>query len=321
METGPNPVGSAADRLRRRRQYGDTLGGQLQFLWDGLSTATKAMILGGTALLVLGTGGGLYLLFKPADTGVVLPPEPTALGRTPLPYSFGYGDVDYERSDQKTFEFEFASATRAVAVLRYQSSNISAQEVAIAVNGSPQGTVPADTLDRDREFDQLLSPKDLKKGETNKIVFDNTKNPPGKDTWSISNLSVEVIPIPDGSDEDLTGIASDYAKKGQEFWDNRDIGAQNMFRAWKNYRAAWLTLEALQGPKPETYKYVRDQLDMTAKELDIICRRMMLDVQRNLQLKQEAKAGAKLEEVDSYFPTNEHRCHNQAHALRTKLEL
>lgn len=322
VETGPNPVGSAADRLRRRRQYGDTLGGQLAFLWDGLSGKTKTFIILGVVFMMLGTGGGLYMLFRPAEAAIELPPEPASLSRTPVTWSFGYGDdVNYERADQKTFEFEFAAATRAVAVLRYQAANISAQEVTITVNGSPQGTVPADTLDRDREVEQLLAPKDLKKGETNRLVFDNTKNPPGRDTWSIWNISVEVIPIPDGSDEDLTKIASDYAAKGKEYFDNRDIGAENMFRAWKNYRAAWLTLEALQGPKPENYNYVRDQLDMMAKELDAICRRMMLDVHRHLQLKQEPRAAAKLEEVDSYFPTNEHRCHNQAHALRTKLEL
>lgn len=321
-ETGPNPVGSAADRLRRRRQYGDTLGGQLAFLWDGLTRGTRAGILLGGAVTTLGIAAGLFFLFKAPDDGKELPTEPATLGRTAVPFSFGYGDdVDYQRLDLKTFEFEFAAATRAVAVLRYQASNVSGEEVAIAVNGAEQGRVPPDTSDRDREIQTLLSPRDLKKGETNRIVFDNTRNPPGKETWSVSNISVEVIPIPDGSDEELTTIASDYSKKAKEYWDNRDIGAENIFRSWKNFRAAWLTLEALKGPKPEIYRYIVDQLESTSRELDLVCRKMMLDVQRNLVLKQEGKAASRLIEVDAYFPTPEHRCHNQAHALRQKLEL
>lgn len=313
--------GSAAERLRKRRQYGDTLGGQLAYLWSELSTAKKGAIVGSSLLFVIGTVVGLYFLFKPAEEGKQLPEEPVALTRQPIPYSFGLGDeVDYDRGDQKIFNFEFASATRAVAVVRYQSANVSQGEVSITLNGVEQGFVPPDTLDRDREEEQLLSPKDLKKGETNQLIFDNTKNPPGKETWQISNISVEVIPIPEGTDDELKSLASEYAKKGKEYYDSRDIGADNLFRAWKSYRSAWLTLEAM-NEKPELYTYVRESLATSARELDGICRRMMLDIQRSIQLKNGKKAAQTLDEIDRYFPTNEHRCHNQAHALKQKLEL
>ncbi|MFL5319456.1 MAG: FHA domain-containing protein [Myxococcaceae bacterium] len=318
---GAHGRGSAVERLRRRRQYGDTLGGQLAFLWSELSGGKKATIVSSLMVLVIGTGVGFYFLFRTEDNSKVLPPEPTTITRTAIPFSFGYGDdVDYERVDQKIFSFEFAAAGKAVAVLRYQASNISQNEVSITLNGVEQGKVPPDQLDRDREEEQLLAPKDLKKGETNQLIFDNTKNPPGKDTWKVSNMSVEIIPIPEGTDEELRQIASDYARKGKEFYDSRDVGADNLFRAWKNYRASWLTLEAM-NDRPEMYLYVRENLANCSRELDAICRRMILDVQRNLQLKNSKKASQTLDEIQSYFPTNEHRCHNQALAMKAKLDL
>ncbi|WP_425537930.1 FHA domain-containing protein [Myxococcus stipitatus] len=304
---------TAADRARERRDLARTRGGQFVLWWRDLSVARK--VLTSLALLcVVAVGGGAASVYLGggANTGTG-GREPTTLGVEATPDSFGLGEgVRWERSDQKVFEFQFVAPTRAVALLRYQAKDISKEEVGLVLNGVNLGWVPPDTTTTaERELELILPVGTLKRGELNTVAFDNVRNPPGQETWRIWNLRAEIIPVPELPPEQLLSQAREYASAGRRFFDAKGVGSENLFRAWQQFRAAWLTLEALD-TKPELYEDVRFYLSQASAELDHQCAQLMLEFQQSVQFRSARKARAALQEVSRRFPTTEHRCHNLA---------
>lgn len=307
------PQESAVDRARRRREANESLGKMLKFHWQELPNRTRYVLMGCAGAVVLGCLSAVVIALWPASAKGPTGPEPTQLSTKPIADSFGKGEgVTWARSDLKSFEFFFNTPTRAVALLHYQAKDIGPDEVTISVNGAQEGTVPPDTTNsEEREIEQVLSSRDLKRNARNVVVFDNTHNPPGEDTWRISGLWLEVIPIPELPKDQLLASAKEYAARGKQMYEQRDIGSSNLFMAWKNYRFAWLTLEALD-VHPELYQLVRYQLASIGRDLDQQCGKMMLAARKAYELHDKRKARQVLDEVNAYFPTAEHRCHNLA---------
>jgi pSer/pThr/pTyr-binding forkhead associated (FHA) protein len=304
---------SAADKARRRRELSETLGGQLALWWLDLSRGGKLVLSTVVLLLLAGVVGGLAVVFRPSLEGMSRGSEPTSLGLQAVPDSFGLGEgVTWEQPDMKLFDFEFVSPTRAVAVLRYQASGISKDEVSLTVNATVLGSVPPDMATAsEREFQQIISPSLLKRNEHNQLVFDNVHNPPGRDSWRVWNLRLEIIPVPNLRPEELLETARSYVARARDFYERRDVGAENLSLAWENYRSAWITLEALD-EKPELYQDVRHMMGQVAVDLDQKCGQLMLEFQRHVQFKDKKRARRVVDEITRSFPTPAHRCHNLA---------
>ena len=149
------------------------------------------------------------------------------------------------------------SPTRAVAVLHYQASDIARDEVNLSLNGVSLGWVPPDTAQTaERELEQILPPSLLRRNANNQLVFDNALNPPAATPGACWNMRLEIIPVPGRRPSSWSLPAREAAKSGARFYELKDVGAENLFKAWKDYRAAWITLEALD-KKPELYEDVR----------------------------------------------------------------
>jgi hypothetical protein len=300
------------------------VGGKLQLWWAGLSPKGRSLagVVAGVAIIV--TVAALVGLFRPGQ-GRAGPrgPEPSELGVTPLVDSFGLGEgVSWKQPDQKTFHFEFASPTRAVVVLHYQARDIlQSKEISISLNGAEVGWVPVDNTEaNERELELILPVHALHRDAPNQLTFDNVRNPPEQERWRVWNMYVEVIPVPELPVEQLLSKAAEDAKAGRKFYDQKDVGSENLFKAWKLYRSAWITLEALDR-KPGLYEDVLYMLGQITGELDRECRLLMLDFQRSLQFRDGDKARATVEEVMRRFPTTEHRCHNLALEKANQYEL
>ncbi|WP_256443954.1 FHA domain-containing protein [Myxococcus landrumensis] len=305
---------TAADRARERRDLARTRGGQVLLWWRGLSVARKLLTSLALLCVVAAMGGGVASVYLGSRAGMGIGGrEPMTLGVDATPDSFGLGEgVRWERSDQKAFEFQFVAPTRAVALLRYQAKDISKEEVGLALNGVNLGWVPPDTTTTaERELEVILPVTTLKRGDLNTVTFDNVRNPPGQETWRIWNLRVEIIPVPELPPEQLLSQAREYASAGRRFFEAKGVGSENLFRSWQQFRAAWLTLEALD-TKPELYEDVRFYLSQASAELDHQCAQLMLEFQQSVQFRSARKARAALQEVSRRFPTTEHRCHNLA---------
>ncbi len=318
----PSPAGRAggsseeeraSDRARRKRQAFATLGGQLGWYWGELSLRARILIAGVAGLVLLGGVFALWRVFR-SPPGVALPSEPSVLTVQLAPYSYGLGDgVDYEHVDFKELRFDVAAATAVAVVVHYRARAIGHEEVAVSVNGHDVGFVPADTGMPERELEALLSQFVLKRNETNTVLFDNVKNPPGKEPWRISHLWMELVPVPDFTPEQALAAAKDAYTRAELLEKQRAAGDDTLFRLWRTYRTGWIALLPLEENKRTwLFAELKHRADVTRGELDVQCGTIMLEAKKQMELKNPDAARDILEGVSRFFPTREHSCPAQA---------
>jgi pSer/pThr/pTyr-binding forkhead associated (FHA) protein len=314
---------SASERARIRRESRGVSGG-FRIFWMEASSAMRGFIYAVSTIIGVGALGGLYYLaIKEPDRAVPTYPEPSQLEGTPIEDSFGEGEgVVWHRTDMKVFTFEFTAPTRAVVILHFQAMDISQGEVAITVNGADVGFVPPDSLNvLERTNEVIVSATVLKKGEPNQVIFDNTHNPPDKETWRIWNVWVEVALLPELPVEQLKREAQNSFDRGVLQFSRKDVGAANRYEAWKEFRNAWLNLEAHPEPRPELYRLAREKMKEAQEELDSTCSKLMLEVEQSVNQKDWAKARGTLEYVKEYFPGKDQPCPYRAEAKKEQLHL
>lgn len=325
-DLGPVKVGgaaqeqrlSAADRARLKR--GGAVGAAKLF-WIDASRPRR--------IAVAGTGGLFLLLVLGLFVSVLLPqevkrkaPELMELVDEPIDQSFGVGDgVTYERVDQKEFTFQVKSPVEVMVVLHYQCSDLSENEVSVNVNGIDMGFAPPDTLAANERTVELLIPsKHIKRNQENTVTFDNMKNPPEKDPWRIWNVWIEVTVLPEKDPAGLKADANERFKRGEQKWEQRDIGSANRWEAYKAFREAWLTYEALdpdqRGP---IYQLARDKMNEARRELDLQCNKLLLQARGEFNQGKYEAASATLDWVEKFFPTKAHPC--QLRAMQERAEL
>ncbi len=312
---------SAAEKARLKRKSGGAVGG-FRIFWAEANKTKRAIVAGSAAVVAAGLIGGLIFALMPEEN-VIKGNEPDSLSATPIEDSFGLaaeGDPDpvrWKRPDQKVFDFAFTSPVKAVVIVHYQARDISGNEVILSVNGADVGQVPADTMAAGERAHEVLVPSNiLKKGEPNKVVFDNTLNPPGNEAWRIWNVWVEVALLPELPDDQLRGEANNKFKKAQEMFERRDVGASNRWEAYRSFREAWLMLEAHPDPKPSTYALAREKMKEAQGELDRQCSKLLLGAQGAYNQRQFDAARIELEHVHEFFPEKKHPCPFRADAMR-----
>ncbi len=294
---------SAAERARIRRES-PGLVAQARLFWADATPMVRNGIIGLGVVAALSLVGLVYWLVLGGETKVARGPEPATLSGNPIDDSFGLGEgVMWENADQKIFEWEYTAATRALAIVHYQAQGISEGEVVVSINGVDLGKVPPDTLaSQDRVLEIMIPSAQLKKGETNRITFDNTKNPPGEDEWRIWNIWLEKVLLPEIPPEQLVEEARKAYTRARKNLDNKDVGARNRYEAWKSFREAWLLLEAHPEPKPDLYFEARERVKDTQKELDRVCAKLMLEVEGYVNQSNWQAASATLDHTREYFP-------------------
>ncbi|MBU8894415.1 hypothetical protein DRW03_31260 [Corallococcus sp. H22C18031201] len=314
---------SAADRARIRRES-PGLVANLRLFWAEASSTVRTSIMGGGVAVVLALFGVAYWLVLGGNGDKQAKgEEPVRLSQQPITDSFGLGpDVTWNRPDMKVFEWEYTAATRAVVILHYQAQNISKDEVVVSVNGVDVGKVLPDTLgSMDRSLELMIPPQQLKKGEPNRIIFDNTKNPPGEDTWRIWNVWVEKALLPELPPAQLVQAASDSYKRGRKNFDTPDIGARNRYEAWKSFREAWLMLEAHPDPKPDLYFEAQERMKAAQQELDRTCSKLLLEVEGYYNQGNYKAAASTLDHMKEYFPEYDQPCATRAENKRIEYGL
>lgn len=301
---------SAAERARIKRESGG-IAALIKIFWIEAGVWTRRAVVGVGILLGLGVVGVAYwLVLNPDRNAKPTGEEPVALGSSPMEDSFGLGpDITWERSDLKTFTWEYTAATRAVVILHFHAQGISQGELVVTVNGVDVGQVPPDTLaSRDRSLELMIPPDVLKKGEANRITFDNTKNPPGNDTWRIWNVWVEKALLPDLPPDQLVLEARNAYQRGRQNLDRASVGARNRYLAWKSFREAWLMLEAHPDPKPDLYEEAKDQMKTAQQELDRTCSKLLLEAEGYYNQRNYSAAKHTLEHIREYFPEFDQPC-------------
>ncbi len=313
---------SAAERARQRRELQKSSAGRAQLLWGDLSLPAKIVVGVVGAAAVIGMLGLIIVSVIPKRVVKRVEPVELAANDEPVAESFGEGDVDFRRPDMKSFTFAYPSPTTIVGVVHYQAKDCSKDEVSIELNGTSVGSVPPDTVDVDkRQLEVVLPATVLKPNEPNELVFDNVNNPPGEDTWAMWNLWVEVIPIPQMTAEDASRRAKEDLERASRMYDQRAIGAMNLFRSWKQYRDAWLLLEATPDRPAELLTMARTRMREIRPELDRKCSAMLVDYQKEMNQRSPNYNGARqvLKNVGAHFE-KEHPCLSMSRALLRELD-
>lgn len=318
--SGERPSLSAADRARFKRA-GPM--GQAQLWWLEASKNQRIAASTGAGVVLLGLLIGLITAVMP-EKAKTRAAEPQVLTGDPIEYSFGVGEVSYEREDSKSFDFEVVSPVQVMVVLHYQAGDIgSKDEVSITVNGVELGWLPPDTLDVNERTLEVLIPANLvKRNEINTVTFDNVRNPPESDPWRISNLWIEVAVLPEKGEAGLIADAEEKFKRGALKWEQRDIGASNRWDAYKNFREAWLTLEAIPpSARPYTYQLSRDKMHEARRALDEKCNELLLKAKSAFQFGKYDQARYELAHIKDFFPTRAHPCQGRADYEWQQMEL
>ncbi|NMO17554.1 FHA domain-containing protein [Pyxidicoccus fallax] len=323
--SGPQPAGgglSAAERARIRRES-PGLVASAKLFWADASSGVRSGIIGGGAAMVLALFALLYWLVLSEGEKRPTGEEPAMLATNPIRDSFGLGEgVTWERPDMKIFQWEYTAASRAVVILHYQAQGISKDEVVVSVNGVDVGKVPADTLaSQDRALELMIPAQNLKRGEPNRIIFDNVKNPPGEDEWRIWNVWVERALLPELAPEELERQARESFKRGQTNFGRPDVGARNRYEAWKGFREAWLMLEAHPEPKPDLYFDAQERMKAAQQELDRTCAKLLLEVEGYYNQGNYRAASATLDHLKEYFPEYDQPCATRAENKRSEYGL
>ena len=316
--SAPGGALSAAERARIKRESSG-VAGQFKLFWLEASPQVRAALVGLGLVSALGLMGVAYWMVLGGEAQVARGPEPATLSSRPIEDSFGLGEgVTWERPDQKVFEWEYTAATRTLAIIHFQAQGISEGEVLVTVNGVDVGKVPADTLaSQDRVLEVMVPAQLLKKGEMNRIVFDNTKNPPGEDSWRVWNLWLEKVMLPEIPPEQLVEEARKAYSRGRKNMEMAAVGARNRYESWKSFREAWLMLEAHPEPKPDLYFESRERVKEAQKELDRVCARLMLEVEGYANQNNWQAASGTLDHIREYFPDDFNQpCARMAEAKR-----
>lgn len=317
---------TAAERMRKRRSAQKSAAGRVSVGWSELPKAARFGFGFLGLLFVLGTGAFVVTQLLPKDTGpkAIEPNEliPNAGGTKD---SFGAGEgVTWQRADMKVFNFTLTSPTQVVAVLHFSARDISKEEVSITVNGAEAGWVPPDTLDAMRDIELVLPPNIVKPREQNQLVFDNTRNPPANDPWRVLNIWVEIIPIPELSAEETARLAKDSIVNGDKLFESRSIGPENLFKAWKVYREAWLLMESLSDKSAvqDVYVYARGRMRELRPMLDQKCNGLLVEYHKAINARPPdlKRAMQLLKDVERYYPTREHPCYGFSKSLLSDME-
>lgn len=319
--SGERAALSAADRARYLRE--GPLGKAK--LWWAEATPKKrtvvSIIVGVVGLAIV---AGTVAAVLP-DDAKPKPKEPEVLSSTPIDYSFGLGDgVMYERPDSKSFDFEVKSPVQVMAIVHYMSKDINSNdEVNITVNGVEVGWLSADTLDSGEVSREKIIPANLvKRGELNTITFDNVKNPPEDNTWRIWSVWIEVAVLPERDFDGLRALAEESYQRGVVEWDQRDIGASNRWDAYRNFREAWLALEAVpEADRPSTYRLAQDRMNEARRALDEKCKELLRKARSAYNFGKWDEARYELDHVNDFFPSRAHPCQFRAEAERQDMEI
>ncbi len=325
-EAPENTSMTAADRAKKRREQSKSTFGRIAVQWSDLPLAARIFFGTVGVAFVVGTGAFVVINVLPKNTGPKKI-EPTELiANAPgIRDSFGVGDgVTWSRPDMKLFNFSLASPTQVVAVLHFSAKDISKDEVSITLNGAEVGTVPPDTMETTRELEVVFPPNIVKAREQNQLAFDSLKNPPANDPWRVFNVWVEIIPIPELSAEETAKLSRENIIKADKLFEMRDIGPDNLFKAWKTYREAWLLIESLTNKAlvQDVYIYARTRMRELRPLLDQKCNGLMVEYQKAVNARPpNLKLGMQtLKDVERYFPTREHPCYSFSKSMLSDME-
>jgi len=188
---------------------------------------------------------------------------------SPLTYSeddaffnavFGNGKYDKSHKNALTVDFEYLGGRATVQYGAWGVDKVG--ELVIFLNGKQVGATPLTMQRWVYGLKQPLPRHLLKKKETNRLIFNNIRNPPGNDPWEVCYLQIVQEAIPPADPKEARHLF-ELAKKS---WEDREIEPSNMYTALEGFKKARDLLEDLP-EKPSLYQEAQDFYNKVDKAL------------------------------------------------------
>lgn len=270
-----------------------------------------------------GCAGWVVLAMLVASAGCVRPREqeearvrqPDVLGSVPVAGVFGSGTgVDWPAERMKVFVFEVALPIRAIVVLHFFASHLAEGELFVSVNGAELSAVAPDTGEPGgREVEILVPPQVLRSVGANEFVLHREPGVGEEDGWRVWEPRVELLPLPELPARELVARSDEELMRGYRLLEDRWLGPDRLFRAWRSFREAWI--DAVAVPAPGAVARVgraRSAMEDAAAKLEALCRHMLLSARRSAELGERVAAEGQLKEIARYFPTADNTCRRRA---------
>ncbi len=213
---------------------------------------------------------------------------------------FGNGEWDNSHRNRVIIHFVYLGGR---VTLQYGAWDVDkVGEVAIQLNGEKVGAVPL-TLGRWTYGLKLVLPDDKLRKGTNELVFNNTRNPPGRERWEVCYVQLlqEAIPPADIRE------ARHRFELAKTAWDEREVEPGNMYDALLDFRQSRNYMEKI-APRPALYQETMDYIEKINRQLTQRFEEGVFSARRAEKVDADrAKARRALSSALSYFRKGDFR--------------
>lgn len=237
-------------------------------------------------------------------------PSPEDLSATPiaLPAEEIYGytfNNDKSHPDKVIFTFKTNSTN---VDLYYTAGAIeSEREVMLSLNGGLIGYAPMAEGEWGEETTLRLPKEHLIKNTENRLVFDNTMNPPEKDMWAVRNIRTKILP-PDLCD---MAKARKYFDLGEKLYVEKAVSKGNLYLSCQYYQDA---LRHMQGcdEKMDILHQADRKIKMLQTDIDKTYNDLMFNFKKAVKAKDYMHGRSILKDIIQYIPDQSDGRHKKA---------
>lgn len=232
----------------------------------------------------------------------------------PAKGKYGYNKNDKEHLDKAVFTFKTDASN---VELYYTPGGIDSDKaVSIQLNGQLIGYTPQVKGGWGEATVVRLPKAHLKRGEDNRLVFDNLNNPPQTDQWGVKNVGIQALP----SDLCDKGDARRLFDLGDELYREKTISKGNLLSAHQYYCDAVARMQDC-GDKGDFFKRVTLKKEDVKQELDTIYNNLKFEYRQSFQVKNYAKCKGILKDILDYIPDESDKRHKEAAKMLEKYSL
>ena len=232
----------------------------------------------------------------------------------PLPAEgiYGYTQNKKTHPDKAIFTF-FAES--GIADLYYIPGGVDIDgEVVIILNGTKIANVPLAMEGWGKEQVFHISRALLVEDGENRLVFDNTLNPPGLNTWGVKNVRIEFISSSGCDDKEARRLFG----LGEKCYEEKGVRDDNLYRACK-YFTRTISLVDQCRPQPDFLPKAEVKLINARNELETRYKNLVFSYKKAIKIKKYGQVKNDLEEILRLIPDKNDKRHKETGRLLKKL--
>ena len=280
------------------------------------SKPVKITIAGIVCLVLLLMVAKIAMKPSAGEKGKVEQTADLSLQPIPLPATGPYGFTNRSgnsQPDKAIFTF-FADSTNAE--LRYTVGGVDSDgEVVLLLNDTKIANAPLAIESWGKEQVMYLPGDLFVLGKENRLIFDNTKNPPGKEKWAVKNVSIEFL----GQESCNEAEGKNAYDLGEKMYNERAVSEGNLYQAYQYFRVAISHMEGCPA-KPDILKKTEEKLQIVQQSLEQQYNNLIFSYKKSIKINKYRQSKAALEGILGLIPDNKDQRHKEAKYLLEKID-